>query len=116
MIREPLGPDVLVLTSPRKNDMHGDPLPGPLVTRTVEGCMVFPNTSSEDTNRASTIITGLTALLPIDPDEVTSDMRVTYHGKDYAINGDPGRWTFMDGDPACAQIALKTGSDGPARD
>lgn len=66
----------------------------------VAGCVVWPRTSSEDTNAADTITTGLTVLLPPGTDATAVDA-VTVRGATYEIDGEPGvfRSPFTSTDP-----------------
>lgn len=97
----------MLLKTPPGRDRYGDPLPGDGVTRVVDGCNVYPRTSSEDDDRGVNVITGLTALLPIPAADVNADMLVVHKGVEYEVEGDPGEWGWMSGDFAATQIALK---------
>lgn len=103
-----LGPHTLEVghVEPGRHGERGEFAP----ERTVEGCMVYPRGSTEDTGRQATVITGLTALLP--PGSVVGPRdQVRFKGEVYDVDGDVGEWDFLDGSAAAVQVNLERAKD-----
>lgn len=102
-----LGIEELLYTPPG-GDQGGihDPA-DPSTPSTFEKCQVFPRRSTEATGRESTTIVGMTALIPDVDAELDPDGTLTWRGKVYKIDGEPGPWRFMDGEGACLEVAMR---------
>ncbi|MDT0302903.1 hypothetical protein [Streptomonospora wellingtoniae] len=73
-------------------DRYGDPLPGP-PPHTVEGCAVYPRTSTETATGGTTVITGRTLLAPIGADILPEDQITLPDGTVWSVEGDVGPWS-----------------------
>lgn len=106
-----LGSETLTVIPPGgEPDRFG--APGPAAPPyDVPGCTVYPRTSDEDKGTEQTVVTGLTALLPVDARTLSSKHRIVYRGDTYDVVGKPGQWTFFDGGDAGTQVALEEASD-----
>lgn len=75
--------------------VHGDVVYS--LSHVIEGCAVAPRTSTEDNDRRTTVIVGLTLYGPYDADLLARD-RVVLPGEEprklrtYRVVGDVGRW------------------------
>lgn len=100
-----IGPHTVVRERPLGTDIHGDPVEGEGDLETVEGCLVYPRGSAEQSGRETTVVTGKVLLAPGGADILSTDV-IRYQGKEFTVEGDPGEWPFLDGGVACLQIAL----------
>lgn len=100
-----LGGDTVTIVRHPPPDRAGDPT-GPAAETTVTGCSVQPATSSEHTDQANTVISGWVAYLPAGTDIRASD-QVRWDGGLYEVDGQPGTWKDMDGQPHHVQVALR---------
>lgn len=85
MIRESI-----VLVPPTTVDWQGDPTGAAGLQVTVEGCKVWPRTSSEDAARGSIVIDGLNVWIPSTQIEITAQHKVKARGETYNVEGVPG--------------------------
>lgn len=94
----PFGEDVVRLrrgASPGR-DPRGQPIPGPLVETTVQGCVVTPRQSTpqvggDEQQARDTVIVGWTVYAPPGSDWLTTD-QVRIRGEVCEITGEPGDW------------------------
>lgn len=101
------GAEVVTVTPPVQRDSFGDPIPGSGTPEDVEGCTVYPRgASTEQEFRASTVIDGITILMPGERD-IDPAAKLTWRGKDYDVVGEPGIWPYLDGEIAGTQINAK---------
>lgn len=99
------GHTITVIRPPRKGS-DGDPLPGTGTRTDVEGCSVQPRQSTEITDGRDTAITGKIAYIPAGADIHYTD-RIEFRGVTYAVDGDPGDWDDLDGQPDHLEILLR---------
>lgn len=106
MSRE-LGVEVVIYRPPGVvgGGIHDDE-PGPEPV-TFEGCQVFPRRSTEASGRETTTIVGMTALIPDMDAQIDPAGVITWRGKDYDIEGEPGPWRYMDGEGAGLEVAMR---------
>ncbi|PRX95574.1 hypothetical protein [Allonocardiopsis opalescens] len=84
-------PITVTVRRPGARDRYGDPLPG--TEHTVEGCAVYPRTSTETAVTGTTVITGRTLLAPIGADIAPDDQVVLPDGSLWSVVGDTGPWS-----------------------
>ena len=102
---ETLGAETVYIHAPVELDSFGDPVagaaPAPVV---VDGCAVYPRGASTETEfRASTVIDGITILMPGDID-VDSQASIEWRDRRYDVVGEVGIWTYLDGTSAGTQV------------
>lgn len=85
MIRESI-----VLIPPTSVDWQGDPTGAAGSEVTVEGCKVWPRTSTENAARGSIVIEGLNVWIPSTQVEITASHKVKARGEIYTVEGGPG--------------------------
>lgn len=95
--------ETLTVVRPGGTDKFGDTLPA---TETpVDGCVVWPRSSTETENHSDTVIVGLSALLPTGADIRATDQ--VRRGTDlYNVDGEPGFWDADTG----IEVALTRGT------
>lgn len=76
--------------TPAKTDQNGDPIGADGAPRT-EQAVVWPRTSTEDSDRGVVIIQGLNLKLPAG-DPITAIDVVTARGKNWEVEGQPGEY------------------------
>lgn len=89
----PTGTETVVLQAPTAKDNHGDPLPdaeqpAPV---TVQGCITWPRTSTEE-GRGEVILDGLNVFLPPGAPQPDPKGTVTARGTVWEIDGAPALW------------------------
>lgn len=78
---------------------------GPEVETEIRNCTLIPRTSSEDTDRADTVVVGLTLIAPPLTDLVATD-RIRARGELYQIEGMPGDYRTKRGRAKAVMAAL----------
>jgi len=73
---------------------HG--APAPVAETVITRCILIPRTSSEDQERADTVIVGYTLVAPPGTDLVATD-RVRARGVMWEIDGEPGDYRSLSG-------------------
>ena len=106
-----LGPHVLRVRKAAVDDSMGNPgTPG--ATTRYEGCGFYPRRSTEETGRESTVIVGMTALIPDVGAQIDETSEIEWDkqpGIWHAVEGVPGLWFFMDNDPAGLEVQTRYG-------
>lgn len=88
----PLGENVTILRSGEPTqDSHGNDVPGTDAETAVEGCAVWPRTSSESIDGRDQVIVGVSVGMPYGTDVRATD-RVRWRGTVYEVAGRPGPW------------------------
>lgn len=105
-----LGPETVTVALEPKKDRNGDPIPGTEQSRAVAGCAVYPRMSTEAQGTASTLIVGYTVLAPVVMGAITDEHEVTWKGRKFKVVGEPGEWTFLDGQVAGLQVDIERGT------
>ena len=83
--------------------------PGPILDSIpIEACQVYPRYSTEESGRSGTVIVGMTVVAPPGSDILERD-EIVWCGNSYDVEGQPGPWTYFDGDPAGLEVALVRG-------
>lgn len=103
----PLGETITILRAgaPTQDD-YGNDVPGADVEFDVQGCAVWPRTSSEDVRARLQVLEGLNVLAPYGTDVRPHD-RIRVGGVLYDVDGDPGEWrSSLTGTRAGVQIEL----------
>jgi hypothetical protein len=100
----PFGVPIRVLrTGPSPGrDARGQPLPGPDISFTVDGCVITPRESTptvggDQQQGRDTVVVGITVYAPPGTDIRTTDrIQVTqghrYQGVTFQVTGEPGEW------------------------
>lgn len=104
-----IGNEIVVLIVPPQTDEHGDDVPGSGTEVEVEGCVVYPRTSSEGADRSGTVEGQYVALLPVEESVVKQTMRLRWRGREYEVDGDAMPWVFLSSGYAGCQVNLKYG-------
>lgn len=104
-----LGNESIEILDAPPTDRRGDPTGPPVITR-VDGCNWQPRTSGEDTDLRSTVVTGYVVWAP--PGTVVkSTSRIRRppgpDGLLYEVDGEPGQWSDMGGQPHHVVINLR---------
>ena len=108
-----LGSETITFTAEAATDMYGDPIPGTALSGAVEGCAVYPVSSSESNDRSTLVTDKYAALVPLPlkgnlaGKEITDDFKATWRGLTFVIDGRPALWTYLEGDDAGLQINLR---------
>jgi hypothetical protein len=101
-----LGDHTITIVRPPATGPDGDPVPGSGSRTDVDGCSVQPRTSTEDTDARDTVVTGKIAFVPAGADILATD-RIEFRGVTYAVDGDPGDWDDLSGDPDHLEVLLR---------
>ncbi|MGW9637439.1 hypothetical protein [Nocardiopsis alba] len=93
--------------TPGGTDEMGLPTPGTIVETPVEGCAIWPRTSSEQEQARSQVIVGLTVFIPPGVDVPAAD-RARVRGVVYEVDGEPGFYRSpLTGHASGTEVALK---------
>lgn len=85
----------------------GLPTPGTVVETVVEGCAIWPRTSSEQDQARSQVIVGLTVFIPPGVDVPATD-KARVRGVLYEVDGDPGLYRSpLTGHASGTEVALR---------
>lgn len=104
-----LGSETLLMKVPPRTDAHGDPVPGTGTTRELHGCSVAPVRTEEDENRAATVTSEASALIPdIHESEIPTTATITWRGRVYRVRGEAMAWVYLDGEDAGVEVTLTT--------
>jgi hypothetical protein len=108
----PLGAETITIRAAVARDGRGDPITPAspaLPLQVIHGCAVYPRGASTETEfRASTVVDGITVLIPGRYD-VASTSQIEWDGVVYDVVGDPGIWTHLGGQVAGTQVNCKVG-------
>lgn len=83
--------ETVQVVRPAGRDRFGDPVGVDAAPRPVDGCLVAPGSSIENSDHANQVTTDLTLYAPIDADILPAD-RVIVRGDTYEVDGYPQRW------------------------
>lgn len=100
-------PVTFVEEIPGGRDEMGLPTPGTVVETVVEGCAIWPRTSSEQDQARSQVIVGLTVFIPPGVDVPATD-KARVRGVLYEVDGEPGLYRSpLTGHASGTEVALR---------